>query len=159
MKLWTLALALMAVLSPWNAFADDCDESTVRRDSAQFTVKRVLLADGKTTDTTSTKCVPPQHDPKGGATAAPWDFYMLVGEEGNTCTSWTATVRHYPINAAASCRGTCDAHTLFALAKGGTTTKYFVDPLGEAMDVVTTSVDCSGGVNIYADFYYRNQNR
>jgi len=158
-------LVHLLVLGLWGlplvGSADDCDETIVQRNSSTFTVKRILLADGKTTNTTSTKCVPPSRDPipSNTGTVAPWDFYVLVAEEGNTCALWNAVVRHYPINATATCRGTCDPHTLFALDKTGTTDKIFSDPLGEAMDVVTTGVTCSGGVSIFADFYYRNQGK
>jgi len=155
-----LALAILfGVWVPQLAHPADCDEADVRRDNQGFSVKRIVLADGKTTNTTSTKCVPPSRGPTGNQTATPWDHYEIVGEEGNTCTSWTAIVRSYPINDTAVCRGTCDAHDLATLAKGAVTNKFFVDPLGEGFDVVTSNVTCTGGVSIFLDIYWRNESR
>lgn len=158
-----IALILATWLVPVWALANDCDEVKVKRNNKGFTVKRFVLADGKTTNTTSLKCTLPSLDPTGGMASTPWDFYRIFGEEGNTCTSWTAAVRDYPTNDSTStppvCRGTCDPHTLTTLAKGATTSQTFKEPLGEAMEVVTSGVVCADGASIFIDFYWRNQEK
>ncbi len=159
---WIQRLALFALLTlPLSVFAADCDVQTVDRESGPWHVERVLLADGKTGTGASTKCVPKQYLARRGTSstvAAPWDFYRFVGEEGDTCTSWSAKVQDYPINTtSAQCRGTCDAHTLVTLAKGATTSRSFREPLGEAQDIDVTAINCSGGVSVFIEFYYRNE--
>lgn len=156
-----LAFLLCAAL-PAISLAADCTEVSVARNNAGYTVKRYLLADGKTGTGASTKCVPLQTLPLGGhtTTAAPWDFYRFIAEEGDTCTSWTAVVRDYPLNTTTSqCRGTCDAHTVVTLDKTATTSRSYREPLGEAQDVNFTAITCSGGVSVYVDFYYRNEGK
>lgn len=158
-RLITLALVLLWSVPSLGA---DCDAVDVRRNNQGFTIQRIKLADGKTTNTTSTKCVPPSLSPTGNQAATPWDFYAVVADEGSTggCTDWDATVRTYPMNVATTvCREACDAHSLVTLEKTGVTTKFYQDPLGEAFDVVTANVNCPAGVNIYLDLYWRNQNR
>lgn len=157
MKIRWMLLALL--LSPSLAFAADCTETSVLRNNSGFTVKRFLISDADTGISTSTKCVPPQFQATGGMTTAPWDFYRIIAEEGDTCTSWTAEVRDYPINSTAICRGTCDPHILGTFDKSAKTSQTFHEPLGEAFDVNITAITCTGGLSVFADFYYRNESR
>lgn len=150
-----IVFALVLALLPSASWATDCDVLPAARSWGQWSVVRVLLADGKTGTGSSTKCTAQSIR---SATTVPWDFYRFVAEEGDTCTSWTMTVRDYPVNSDTSqCRGSCDAHTLATLDKTATTSKTFNEPLGEAMDSNISAISCSGGVSVYLDFYYRDQ--
>lgn len=160
-----LRFTVFALVLLWGlpALAADCTLAATFRDGRGFTVNRYLLADGKTGAGVSTKCVPPETggtSPNATAGTQPWDYYRFFAEEGNTCTSWTAVVRDYPLNTTSSqCRGTCDAHTLVTFDKTGTTSKSYNEPLGEALDINVTTITCTGGLSVYVDFYYRNQGK
>jgi hypothetical protein len=153
---WLLLTALL--LWPMALGAADGDDLTATSQTMEgqgWSRVRYLICDSDTGVVTCSTLVTPG---LLGATRLHWDYYRFYADESDVCTSWTATIRDYPINTAALCEGACDAHTITTIDKTATTSALLNTPLGEAFDADITAINtCT--LSIYADFFYRSQRR
>lgn len=159
-KALLLSLGLLLLALPVQAADGDTVTTTrtgeIDNRSQGWTIHRMIVCDADTGVVTCSKTATPSGR---GSSLPPWDRYRIFTDADDSCTSYTVTVRDYPINAdTTECNGSCDAHNIVTLTSTGTTSKFLADPLGEAVDADITAIDtCT--LSVFIDFFYRNQGR